>query len=610
MRNGKSVFVDYQDFSGDGPNAPTTGGEAFLDAGSIAAQGRQVYDVNSWLVDKLAKPCPIRILGMAPGADLVGLKVFGRSDATTESAFVQAIDYAVSVDEVDVLNESFGGNPYPDLANDPISIANSNAVSAGVTVTVSSGDAGAASTIGSPGTDPGVIMVGASTQLRAYTQAGNDGIDLGSGYVDNNISSLSSGGFAQIGPRTVDVVAPGDLGWALCTPTYKGPVRYSDCKNANQKSPASSSSVAAPARPRRSPRARQRSSSRHIAARITVSRRNPDVVKQIIMSTATDLGIPATLQGAGLIDSYRAVQAALSYRDSVAAPSPRADRLLITDTTAFTATDKPNTTEKFTFDVSNEGSQAQRLTPKLRTLDKTVFHSDYNLQIDPLSDPYTFVNQDGTERALIEQRFTVPAGVQQLNGSIAWSALQESSAVVVLNLYDPRARLVTVSDPQNGVPGTSSGFGQVDVRNPEAGTWTAVIWTRARVVATSYFGPVLFSVTGYRFASAGTVTPAALTVRPGHTATFTAVTRVPGAPGDRDEEIVFPSPSGTTTLMGAIPVTERALVPLTRTGGSFGDDHRRERSRWIAGADVELPVRRAGRHGRPGSGTARRRSQQ
>src|SRR5206468_3258091 len=39
QRNGHSIFVDYQDFSGEGVNAPTNGAEAFGDASSIAAQG-------------------------------------------------------------------------------------------------------------------------------------------------------------------------------------------------------------------------------------------------------------------------------------------------------------------------------------------------------------------------------------------------------------------------------------------------------------------------------------------------------------------------------------------------------------------------------------------
>ena len=42
--DGQHVFIDYQDFSGSGTNAPHDGGEAFLDASSIAAQGLHTYN--------------------------------------------------------------------------------------------------------------------------------------------------------------------------------------------------------------------------------------------------------------------------------------------------------------------------------------------------------------------------------------------------------------------------------------------------------------------------------------------------------------------------------------------------------------------------------------
>jgi hypothetical protein len=47
------------------------------------------------------------------------------------------------------------------------------------------------------------------------------------GWIDENISGLGSGGFAQNG-TTVDVVAPGDLNWTLCT---ADPAKFADCTN-------------------------------------------------------------------------------------------------------------------------------------------------------------------------------------------------------------------------------------------------------------------------------------------------------------------------------------------------------------------------------------------
>src|SRR5262249_50816040 len=109
--DGSHVFVDYQDFSGEGPNAPSDAAEAFGDASSIAAQGRQVYDLAQFVnaAHPLPPGCNITVRGMAPGASLVGLKVFGNAPTAPASRFIQAIDYAVNVAQVDVLNESFGG---------------------------------------------------------------------------------------------------------------------------------------------------------------------------------------------------------------------------------------------------------------------------------------------------------------------------------------------------------------------------------------------------------------------------------------------------------------------------------------------------------------------
>ena len=134
----------------------------------------------------------------------------------------------MSVDHVNVLNESLGNNYYPDdqASLDLIKQANDAAVAAGTTVTDSSGDAGITSTIGTPATDPNVIAVGASTTYQLPTQLGYGGAQFGvTGWLNDNISALSSSGFEQDG-RVIDVVAPGELNWALCsTDTAK----YDEC---------------------------------------------------------------------------------------------------------------------------------------------------------------------------------------------------------------------------------------------------------------------------------------------------------------------------------------------------------------------------------------------
>lgn len=228
--DGSHVFFDYQDFTGDPAGTPTTGAEAFGDASSIAAQGLHSYDLSTFVNEAHPLPagCTITVRGVAPGTSLAGYNVFGTANATTTSNFLQAIDYAVTVDHLDVLNESFGQNAIPDVATDPVRVFNDAAVAAGVTVVASSGDAGNNNSIGSPATDPLVISAAASTTHRLYAQVTAYGFQFSNGtWVNDNPSSLSSGGVTA-GGRTVDLMAPGDLGWALCSTNL---TLYTECGN-------------------------------------------------------------------------------------------------------------------------------------------------------------------------------------------------------------------------------------------------------------------------------------------------------------------------------------------------------------------------------------------
>ena len=78
IRNGKSIFKDYVDFSGDGPDTQTGGEEAFGDASMIAAQGNETYDLSNWNNPALPPAQGLRPQGRGPGAGRVADRAEGR----------------------------------------------------------------------------------------------------------------------------------------------------------------------------------------------------------------------------------------------------------------------------------------------------------------------------------------------------------------------------------------------------------------------------------------------------------------------------------------------------------------------------------------------------
>jgi hypothetical protein len=548
--DGSHVFIDYQDFSGDGPLAPTDAGEAFGDASSIAAQGRETYDLADYVnpAHPLPQGCTIQIRGMAPGASLVGLKVFPAGGFAFNSAILAALDYAVTVDKVDVVNESFGSNQYPDTNDDPTAMFNEQLVAAGITVVASSGDAGGESTIGSPASTPGVISVGGTTSFRTYAQTTEAGFQLGNGkYASNNISGLSSSGVTQPG-RTIDLVAPGDLGWALCTPDpdvwqacsdNKGdPSPIEEFGGTSQSTPLVAGAVALVIQAYRQ--------THHGSSPA------PALVKQLLTGTADDLGLPGTEQGAGLLDSLRAVQAARSVHGSTAAPS--GDGLLVSPTQLdVTARSGSRTTQ--VVKVTNTGRRTAVLTPSLRSQSRVLRQDDFSPTLSPATDP-TFVDSFGTNRAYTTQTFTVPRGTDRLTGEIAWP---DSSKLVRLVLLDPTGTFTAYTIPQ----GLGS-YGLADVRTPRPGRWTAVLWTAAS--ASGFTGSVDLTTTSFRDGSVGSVRPRVLVVPSGATRSL-EVSIPAGDAGDLADALQL-APADRK-VGGAVPVVVRTLVATNSRGGTF-----------------------------------------
>ena len=293
IRGGKSIFKSYVDFSGNGPDTQTGGEEAFGDASMIAAQGNQTYDLSNYVnaAYPLPRNCDIKIEGMAPGASLIGLKAGGQLLAS--SAILQSIDYAIT-HGANVINESFGGNVYSDNnARDTIQLFDDAAVRHGITVTVSTGDAGISGTQGSPSTDPNVISAGASTDLQSYEQTGYAGArPFSSGkWVSGNVSALSSGGISQ-GGQVPDLVAPGEADWALCSTNT---AIFTECAGYSGKpSPIvlfGGTSEASPVTAGAAALVIQAFREYHHGVSPS-----PALVKQFLTSTAGDLGLPAPEQ--------------------------------------------------------------------------------------------------------------------------------------------------------------------------------------------------------------------------------------------------------------------------------------------------------------------------
>jgi hypothetical protein len=559
--DGTPVFTDYQDFSGTDPNATQLGAEAFGDASSIAAQGNTTYDLSKFVspAHPLPAGCNIKIRGIAPGASLVGLNVFGAAGLVFNSTVVQAIDYAVNVDNVDVINESLGNNGFPTDGIDPVSVADDAAVAAGVTVVTSTGDAGVTNTMGQPSTDPNVISVGATTTLRSQAQIGIAGIrNFATSWADGNTAAFSSAGITDRG-RVMDLVAPGQDGWALCTADLS---KFSECTNetggaspvidfggTSQSSPFTAGAAALVI---------EAYKNTHNGVRPT-----PALVKQILTSTATDLGAPATQQGAGQLNTYRAVRMAMSVNDANGSPAPQGDGLLATAGTGnnqLSLIGNAGSAQSGTVTLTNTSPNSQTVTAHARELTTTVADIKGSKDV-AFNDPTipTFIEgYNGLKRGYFTLPINVPAGADHLTGTLAWPGTG-SPSLIRLMLIGPNGEFEQFSDPQG-----STHFSQVDIQHPAGGTWTAYLYANA--APSGFAGKVSYDFLATKYKDVGSVSPAHATLAPGASQKFTVKATLPSDAGDQSAAVEF-----DTALHGqsTVPLTLRSLIATNNDGGAF-----------------------------------------
>ncbi|HUJ07736.1 MAG TPA: S8 family serine peptidase [Streptosporangiaceae bacterium] len=570
-QNGTSAFSFYEDFTGDGTKGPSgAGGEAFGDANTIGGQGLHVYNVQKFSTQGLTVPCNVRIEGVAPGASIEGLRVFGFSNSTTTSAFLDAINFATVVHPADVINESFGENGFPDSnTTDALKEFDNAAVALGITVVVSSGDSSPSSTIGSPATDPEVISAAATTDLRSYAMSNYGQADMfARGWLNNNIAPFSSGGFDAYG-NTVDVSAPGDSSFASCSKNLKF---FPECRSFGGKATGvelfGGTSEA-------SPWIAGVAALVYQAYRKTHSGNSPSpaLVKQIIMSTSTNLGAPAYEQGAGLVNAYKAVQLAESFGlphgtgstllttvngVSPTNPSPRQGQI--------NGIGSPGTPVTATVDVTNTGASSQVVHVAGKT-----FGPANNVQNSKvvLSDAKSkkFVDAFGFVNNYAETHFTVRPGESRLVASIAYPAKTLNfNAAVRFDLITPSGKLALQSEPQ----GTSN-FTTDDVLHPQAGRWTVVIFDlTAKKFGTT--GTIRFQASTQKLVPFGQVSRSSFRLGAGQTGSFTFTTRTPSSPGDAAGSVDINSGSIAVTLRSLVDLSSGGSFSGTLTGGNGRDD--------------------------------------
>jgi hypothetical protein len=547
---GRRVITSYKDFGGDGTAARTAGGEAFLDASSIAAQGNTTYDLSKYVsgVHPLHARCDMVIQGDAPGATLTAIKAFSNT-FTTSADLVGAINYAITSGDK-VLNESFGSNPFPDGSLDAIKLADNAAVDAGVTVVVSSGDAGVANTIGTPADDPLVIAVGATTTLRSYQQFSYGGINVpgvGNGKViDDNVSSISSSGFAFDG-KTIDLVAPGDSNWALCSRSSY----YRDCAGSNLEF-TGGTSESAPLTSGAAADVIQAYAATHHGEDPT-----PALVKHILTSSAQDVGAPGIEQGAGLLDVGAAVNLARSIKGTTQA-NPAGG--LLADSSQLNLAGGPRKRSSATISLTNTGTSSVTLTPYVRSLTRTG-QTTGSVTMDPsdATPQPKFSNWSGVDEVYQKATFRVPSRTSHLVVDAGYQDVNQNSFLHVA-LFDPSGTYAGYSLPQG-----LGDYANIGVADPAPGRWTAVFftaWDGGGKGVTGTSGAVPWVASFWRFHRTAKVSHRTLTINPGKTRYLKVTLRNPSSPGDTGYSLVLGD--GMT-----VPVTLRTSVPVG-TGGFRG----------------------------------------
>lgn len=550
--NGQPVIIDAPN-----PNENVFSDEFNGDVSTIAAQGTVTYTYASQLpFSNIPTNCSFRVMGDAPGASLLSTGFFSNTNSlgqivAPESQVIAGLQQAVN-EGAGVVSESYGFGALPGANDDLLEPTNDAMVQAGVVVVESAGDSGSSGTVEAPADDPNVIDAAGTNDLRLLAQA--DGYTKG--WLDDNMTTLSSGGTAPNG-AVVDLAAPGYLALAPVGVGNQPPLPTEGFGGTSESAPFIAGAAADVIQAYRDT---------HGGATPT-----PAQVKEILTSTATDIGADADQQGAGLLNIYAAVQAARQMPGTSQAHSNAPE--LVANPTQLDVQGAGGSTVNKAVTLYNASSSTERVTGAYRALgSETSFGNPVteNVSAPPASAPIPA--QGATAAAPI--KFTVPKGVDVLDADMRWpDPTNNGNNILSFILTDPAGRLAQSSydfGASNG-PNASPDIQHSTVEHPMAGTWTAqIVWANGRGHVQSppdtpgpYTGTVTFQAGGQNFTTSPASAP--VTILPHSSANVPLSIALPHAPGDAPESVQFTSSNG---LESSVPVARRTLIP-SAGGSSF-----------------------------------------
>src|SRR5665648_585769 len=188
-----SRIVGWKDFVNGETTPYDDAGHGTYVAGLIAGDGKASLPLEN------GGYATVQFRGVAPAADIVGIKVLDEVGQGRTSTMIAGIAWAITHKDdynIRVLNISIGGNPVGPIKHDPIAMAVEAAWQRGITVVCAAGNEGdfGSGSILSPGNDPFVITVGATDTRQTADVA------------DDVVAAYSS-----MGPTLFDEVAKPDL---------------------------------------------------------------------------------------------------------------------------------------------------------------------------------------------------------------------------------------------------------------------------------------------------------------------------------------------------------------------------------------------------------------